>query len=133
MQEGTSFSVVVASMTRRKLSLPEQNVLRDPFLDKVDWRGSVNLDAPDTLFRVAVELDEATLQARKPRTEEERQEAAQQLPQRAKWLVFGRQVAESRRTEILESFDLRRRAYLGPTSLNPEITLLMANQALVRD
>ncbi|CAN0492331.1 unnamed protein product, partial [Laminaria digitata] len=45
------------------------------------------------------------------------------------YVYFGRQVAEGNR-EAVTAFDLKKRPYLGPTSMDNELALVMANMAL---
>ncbi|CAN0490404.1 unnamed protein product, partial [Hapterophycus canaliculatus] len=44
-------------------------------------------------------------------------------------VYFGRVVAEGNR-ELVAAFDLKKRPYLGPTSMDNELALVMANMAL---
>ncbi|KAJ3114164.1 hypothetical protein HK098_007450 [Nowakowskiella sp. JEL0407] len=44
---------------------------------------------------------------------------------------FGIQVASGNRT-IVSQFDLKKRNYIGTTTMDPELSLVMANQALAR-
>lgn len=44
-------------------------------------------------------------------------------------VYFGREVAEGNR-ELVAAFDLKKRPYLGPTSMDNELALVMANMAL---
>lgn len=45
------------------------------------------------------------------------------------YVYFGRQVAEGNR-DAVAAFDLKKRPYLGPTSMDNELALVMANMAL---
>ena len=47
-------------------------------------------------------------------------------------VFLGREVTTSSGRDLVGLGDLKRRAYLGPTSLDNEIALLMANMAQVR-
>lgn len=44
-------------------------------------------------------------------------------------MYFGREVTEGNR-EVVTTFDLKKRPYLGPTSMDNELALVMANMAL---
>ena len=46
-------------------------------------------------------------------------------------MYFGREVALSDRSRV-DNFALRRRAYIGPTSMDPEMAFIMANMGKVR-
>lgn len=48
-----------------------------------------------------------------------------------KSIIFGREVGVSDRKSVVK-YELSRRKYLGPTAMDAEIALLMANQALVQ-
>eukprot|EP00271_Cylindrocystis_brebissonii_P008870 TRINITY_DN23399_c0_g1_i1.p1 TRINITY_DN23399_c0_g1~~TRINITY_DN23399_c0_g1_i1.p1 ORF type:complete len:512 (+),score=78.13 TRINITY_DN23399_c0_g1_i1:226-1761(+) len=50
-------------------------------------------------------------------------------PALSPWMCFARLVATSDRT-VLAKYELSRRSYLGPTAMDPEVALIMANQAL---
>lgn len=45
------------------------------------------------------------------------------------YVYFGREVAEGNR-ELVAAFDLKKRPYLGPTSMDNELALVMANMVL---
>ncbi len=45
-------------------------------------------------------------------------------------MYFGREIGCNDR-DVLRSYTLTRRKYIGPTSMDPEIAFLMCNQALV--
>ena len=53
------------------------------------------------------------------------------LPMTPKRMFFGRVIAKSDRT-IVNTYDLKQRAYLGPTSMDAEMSLLMANMVRAR-
>ncbi len=46
-------------------------------------------------------------------------------------MYFGREVALSERSRV-ERFTLRRRSYIGPTSMDTEMAFIMCNQGKVR-
>ncbi len=49
------------------------------------------------------------------------------------WIFFGRQVGiNTTRGPVLSKYDLRRRRYLGPTSMDVELAFLMCNMTRVR-
>ena len=47
-------------------------------------------------------------------------------------IYFGREVARSASRKLVSRCDLKKRPYLGPTSMDNELSLVMANMALVR-
>ncbi|KAJ1919147.1 hypothetical protein H4219_002196 [Mycoemilia scoparia] len=49
-----------------------------------------------------------------------------------KVIYFGRRIASSSRYEMIKKFTLKQRKYLGTTSMDAELSLVMANQALAR-
>jgi tRNA (guanine10-N2)-methyltransferase len=58
-------------------------------------------------------------------------EASTGLPMTPKRMFFGRVVGKSDRT-IVNKYDLKQRLYLGPTSMDAEMSLLMANMVRAR-
>ena len=48
-------------------------------------------------------------------------------------IIAGRVVAASRARELVSKLDLKQRLYLGPTALDAELALIMANAAGVRE
>ena len=49
-----------------------------------------------------------------------------------KRVYFGRLIAEGCGSKIVSQFDLKKRSYVGTTSMDAELSLLSANQALVK-
>ena len=47
-------------------------------------------------------------------------------------IYFGREVGRGAREHLISRLDLKKREYLGPTSMDHEIALLMANMAHAR-
>uniref|UniRef100_A0A1B0D2G0 tRNA (guanine(10)-N(2))-methyltransferase TRMT11 n=1 Tax=Phlebotomus papatasi TaxID=29031 RepID=A0A1B0D2G0_PHLPP len=47
-------------------------------------------------------------------------------------VLFGRWIADGRRSDLKE-LSLKRRKFIGNTSMDPQLSLLMANQALIRE
>uniref|UniRef100_A0A1B0CAA0 tRNA (guanine(10)-N(2))-methyltransferase TRMT11 n=1 Tax=Lutzomyia longipalpis TaxID=7200 RepID=A0A1B0CAA0_LUTLO len=47
-------------------------------------------------------------------------------------VLFGRWIADGRRA-VLKEISLKRRKFIGNTSMDPQLSLLMANQALIKD
>jgi hypothetical protein len=44
----------------------------------------------------------------------------------------GQQIAQGTARRLIQKFDVKKRAYYGNTSMDAEMSLLMANQTLVR-
>lgn len=89
----------------RKLSAAEQVALCEGFAYGA-LRGRISLHRPDVIFSVRID-------------------ALTGLH------YFGRWVGESNR-DVIDRFDLKKRAYIGITSFEAELSLVMSNLALVR-
>ncbi|GJP70649.1 hypothetical protein CLOP_g1562, partial [Closterium sp. NIES-67] len=79
--------------------------------------GRVNLSRPDHKFWVIEQAADSTNNGLPPN-----------MPTR---VFIGREVAVTDRT-VATKYELSRRQYLGPTAMDAELALLMANQALAR-
>ncbi|CAI7847520.1 unnamed protein product, partial [Closterium sp. NIES-53] len=84
--------------------------------DYKSW-GKVKLSSPEYKFWVIEQAAECTNNGLPPN-----------MPLR---VFIGREVAVSDRT-VATKYELSRRRYLGPTAMDAELSLLMANQALAR-
>ena len=89
------------------------------------WRGKVDLKSPQNTFVVFVETPIASgadgiHPSGKPADAQQRR------------FSFGRLLAEGRR-DLVGKLDLKKRNYIGTTSLDAELSLLMANLARVRE
>jgi tRNA (guanine10-N2)-methyltransferase len=109
----------------KKLSMDEQRARRDKFRDVLPFAGPVQMREPDETFLVLEEfaVDEGDL-------------APDAVP---KQLLFLREIAGSEKNrgrggarDLVDQQTLKRRAYIGPTSMESEMALLMSNMALVR-
>ncbi|OZJ04374.1 hypothetical protein BZG36_03199 [Bifiguratus adelaidae] len=82
----------------------------------LDFKGEIKMHNPDVSFAVLEDYGKHThsTQAKVPL-----------------WIYFGKEVAESSRDAILK-YNLKKRKYIGTTSMDAELSLIMANQALVR-
>lgn len=101
-----------------KLSM-EQQLVRVNAFSFVPFEGPVSMRAPDDIFW-CVEVGG---------------EGANASDERVKvppGVVFARQVAVGPRQELLGKLDLKRRPYLGPTSMDHEMALIMANMGCCR-
>ncbi|KAI4477978.1 PREDICTED: tRNA (guanine(10)-N2)-methyltransferase homolog isoform X1 [Polistes canadensis] len=54
-----------------------------------------------------------------------------EIPDKPYELFFGRWIADGQR-DLIQKFSLKRRKFIGNTSMDPQLSLIMANQALVR-
>ncbi|CCI11196.1 unnamed protein product [Albugo candida] len=119
----TSWRMNVESFGK-KLSMEEQERIRGELRDSLPFKGPVQMKDSTETFLILEEVDinvkNATLE--KP-----------------KRLYFLRQIAGSERNrgrggarDLIDIHTLKRRAYIGPTSMESEIALLMCNMALVR-
>lgn len=108
----------------KKLSMDEQTARRERFREVLPFAGPVQMREPDETFLVLEEF--AVDQDQRP----------EQPP---KQLLLLREVAGSERNrgrgggrDLVDQQTLKRRAYIGPTSMESEMALLMSNMALVR-
>ena len=109
LAEGTTFKVRVEAFGRA-FSEAEKVEQIERLGQLLPFRGKVRLKAPQHSF---VLLCDQSTAGRPPR------------------LYFGREVASGQR-ELPGVYDLKRRNYIGTTSLDAELALLMANLARVR-
>ncbi|CAM9211442.1 unnamed protein product, partial [Ectocarpus sp. 6 AP-2014] len=111
--EDVTWSVTVGS-AGYSVKLQEQERLRMVF-SFLPFEGRVRLRNPQHLFQVFGDYE----------SEDEYREG--RLPEH---VYFGREVAQGNR-DMVAAFDLKKRPYLGPTSMDNELALVMANMALV--
>lgn len=108
-----SWSLVVEG-TRRTLTMTEQDAARWRVVKALPFAGRIQLKSPDQRYWLSEEYahpDDAA-----PRH-----------------VYFGRELMGCvRARELVGLGDLKRRAYLGPTSLDNEVALVMASFAFVR-
>jgi tRNA (guanine10-N2)-methyltransferase len=106
----TSWSLVVEG-AGKTLSMAEQDTARWKVVAELPFEGKIALKTPDCRYWLIE--DYATPTDTAPRH-----------------LYFGRELkAAARARELVGVGDLKRRAYLGPTSLDNEVALLMASFA----
>nr|CCA26373.1 tRNA guanosine2'Omethyltransferase putative [Albugo laibachii Nc14] len=108
----------------KKLSMKEQERIRSEVSPIVPFKGPVQMKNASETFLVLEEVDISV------------ENATLENPKR---LYFLRQLAGSERNrgrggarDLIDIQTLKRRAYIGPTSMESEIALLMCNMALVR-
>eukprot|EP00210_Caulerpa_lentillifera_P001200 g1156.t1 len=111
--EALSFKVIVDGWGC-KLS-QEEKVASIEKLDYLPLKGKINLKEPDVVYWLIIA---------DPRT----MTGFPGVPYR---LYFGRQISVSERS-IIERFALRDRPYLGPTSMDTEMSFVMCNHAKVK-
>jgi tRNA (guanine10-N2)-methyltransferase len=100
--------------TGKTLSMPEQDAARWKVVAALPFEGKIKLKAPDVRYWLMEEYLNST-------------DAAPQH------VYFGRELpGVTRARELVGLGDLKRRMYLGPTSLDNEVALLMASFAHVK-
>jgi tRNA (guanine10-N2)-methyltransferase len=121
LSDAASFKYSIESVGR-KYSMEEKLHIIEQFAS-VWHRGSVSISHPDVEFTIF--LEHATLPVA-PRSVDSHDPP---VPIRC----FHTRLAHlSRRAELLSKYSLKRRPYIGTTSMPPEYTFLMANLAHVR-
>ena len=100
-------------------SLERQNEIRSR-LRHLPFKGPVCCQNPDQTFWI-IERHETRADGA-PTSKDN-------VPER---IYFGREVARSSSRRLVSRCDLKKRPYLGPTSMDNELSLVMANMALVR-
>ncbi|CAH0473483.1 unnamed protein product [Peronospora belbahrii] len=112
------------SVFGKKLSMDEQQTRRERFRDALPFAGPVQMKNPDETFLALeeLELDQDLHPNVKP-----------------KQIFFLRELAGSEKNrgrggarDLVDQQTLKRRAYIGPTSMESEMALLMSNMALVQ-
>ncbi|CAI5490509.1 unnamed protein product [Closterium sp. Naga37s-1] len=112
---GYTFKIVVDGFGKL-FSMEEQRDRIERFT-YIPFQGKVKLSSPEYKFWVIEQAAECTNNGLPPN-----------MPLR---VFIGREVAVSDRT-VATKYELSRRRYLGPTAMDAELSLLMANQALAR-
>lgn len=111
-----SFSLLVAG-SGKSLTMEEQDVVRYRVLAKVPFEGPIRLKKPDEKYWLIDHIPN------------------QGMDQTPQCIYFGREVGAGRAErarDLVGKGDLKQRAYLGPTSLDNEIALLMASVAQIK-
>ena len=81
------------------------------------FKGPINLNSPDNIFWVIVL----------------RPEKNSSVPNKKPWYACGREIAVNQtRAPLLAKYDLRKRRYLGPTSMDAELSFLMCTMCQVK-
>ena len=113
IQNRSSFKFLVSSFGY-SLSLSEQ-LERINSLAWLDFPGKVDLSHPDVEFVYYEEYKEQSKSTDQPLN-----------------YYFGVHIASGSGNEIWNQYDLKKRNYLGTTSMDAELSLITANQALAR-
>ena len=141
LAKGTTFKVVVTSFGKKLTDAERMDHIRrlEPLLP---WQGKVSLKAAQHTFVVFVDTPDAgtVTPSSQPacagayesggKSAPGSQGTGAASPSRPRY-YFGRQIAEGRR-DLVGKYDLKKRNYIGTTSLDAELSLLMANLARVR-
>ena len=100
------------------LSGAEQEAVRAHYRDALPFRGKVRLKGAASQYRIVERYDvvngDSGKACKRPRPTQ---------------CYFGRVIAASRARELVHACDLKRRIFLGPTALDNELALVMANCA----
>ncbi|KAF8902881.1 tRNA guanosine-2'-O-methyltransferase [Gymnopilus junonius] len=116
--EDTSFRFLITS-SHHKIPQSRQREVIESFA-YMDFRGKIDMKNPDILLMCFEEYDD------KPGTTLERHEGDGKF----RVVFFGRLIEEGTARQLIHKFDVKKRVYYGNTSMESEISLLMANQTL---
>jgi tRNA (guanine10-N2)-methyltransferase len=111
--EDKSFKFVVDGFGR-KYSNSERIEIMKRF-SHLPLKGKISMEQPDNEFWIIEDVGNNVVKGVPPRN-----------------LYFARQIAEGEGRGIIDKYSLKRRGYLGTTSMSSEWSLLMANQALAQ-
>ncbi|KAL9961723.1 hypothetical protein ACROYT_G030723 [Oculina patagonica] len=109
----SSFKLSIESFNK-KLTVHQQRELIDQF-QFLPFQGRVNLTAPDHVFSVLLDYGDDPNEA----------------PPDPDRVFFGRLIGHGQRS-LLKQYSLKTRKFIGNTSMDPQLSFLMANQGLVR-
>ena len=137
LADGTTFRVIISSFGKKHTDAERMAIIRslEPLLP---WRGKVSLKQAQHTFVVLVDNGGAAASDNSFDAGPCAAGAADALGCTSAALMgdrtrfyFGRLLAEGRR-DLVGKLDLKKRNYIGTTSLDAELSLLMANLARVR-
>lgn len=117
-QADASFKFTVTGF---KCSLPAQK--QREIIESFSYMalaGKIDLKTPDIILSVFEEYDSRVANV----------EGKHEQPNRFKQVYFGRLLVEGTARSLAAKFDVKKRVYYGNTSMEAEISLLMANQTL---
>jgi tRNA (guanine10-N2)-methyltransferase len=103
----------------KSLSMTQKNHVRDMF-KFLEFRGDVNIEAPDTDLWIVMDFS---------KHRELVIDTSNTIPVPT---YFGRLVARGGMRDELKKYDLKKRLYLGPTSLDDSLAFILANLSGVR-
>ncbi|KAJ8611958.1 hypothetical protein CTAYLR_004399 [Chrysophaeum taylorii] len=95
------------------IPLDEQNTIRAIYASALPFQGRVNLAAPTETFQIV-------------------DYSPSRRPTDPRVVYFGRTVGATTKRDLVRRCDLKKRVYLGPTALDNELALVMANVARCR-
>ncbi|KAI0075120.1 tRNA guanosine-2'-O-methyltransferase [Panus rudis PR-1116 ss-1] len=116
--ENTSFRFIVTAYNH-KIPQSRQTTIVESF-SFMDLKGKIEMKNPDITLMCFEEYVD------KHGTTRERHEGDGKF----KEVFFGRLIAEGSARQLVKIFDVKKRTYFGNTSMEAEISLLMANQTL---
>ncbi|KAL1496130.1 hypothetical protein AB1Y20_014751 [Prymnesium parvum] len=139
LAEGTTFRVRVASFGH-KYTPEEQTAMINKLGPLLPWKGKVKLQHPDHTFFIIVDVPQQQADGPPPPPHAAADHSiAGHKPAPLAGVAagpptkfyFGRLVGEGQRS-LVGALDLKKRNYIGTTSLDAELSLVMANLARVR-
>ncbi|KAF7980758.1 hypothetical protein HWV62_36797 [Athelia sp. TMB] len=116
----TPFKYIVGGYNRG-ISQSRQREIIESF-GYMDLLGKIDMKNPDVTFGCFEEYEDNRRLDTKQRT----------IPGRLLQIYFGKLIAEGSARALVQKYDVKKRQYFGNTSMEAEISLLMANQTLVR-
>ncbi|CAK5281512.1 unnamed protein product [Mycena citricolor] len=121
-KEDTSFKFVVTGYNHTIPDARQRSVMND--FKYMEFKGTIDLKHPELILGCFEEYDTRETSG-PPATRGERDGQFRQV-------YFGRWVVDGTARPLVKTFDVKKRHYFGNTSMESEISLIMANQALVR-
>ena len=123
----------------RKLTMPEQRERRERFRGVLKFQGPVNLAAPDHQFWIFEDYSDsynassaASGSASAPSSSSSSASSTTPTLPPPRRIYFFREVCRGQGSRLASQYSLKKRLYLGPTSMDTELSFVMANQGLVR-
>ncbi|EGG05978.1 uncharacterized protein MELLADRAFT_36361 [Melampsora larici-populina 98AG31] len=113
--ESASFKITVTSFKSTLTQARKSEIIES--LSYMDFKGPIQLNQPDVEIMISEE-------------HHNRLGRMTNIQLRRVWL--GEKLCDGQRS-LVDRFDLKKRAYIGNTSMEAGLSLLMANQGLVRD
>ncbi|KAH9817486.1 hypothetical protein DFH28DRAFT_1081167 [Melampsora americana] len=127
--ESASFKITITSF-KSTLTQVRKNEIIESF-SYMDFKGPIQLNRPDVEIMISEEHHSADeVEGDEKCTSEDRLGRMTNIQLRRVWL--GEKLCDGQRS-LVDRFDLKKRAYIGNTSMEAGLSLLMANQGLVRE